>query len=172
VLANSHYYVRYHAEGVELNKTAVTSHQGSGLVQTLVVSLATSTAVALLGVVLACWTWTWFAPRPQLRAPEMAMTDDTANGSVEMVSGLFGKAQQHYRDAAPAGASIRLLGIVAGNNGHAGYALMQLDDKDILALAEGDNVTSGLRLATVGKDHVDLEHNGTRETLTWPQANQ
>jgi general secretion pathway protein C len=150
-----------------LNKTPVSSFQESGFAQTIVVSLATFTAIALLGFVLAYWTWTWFAPRSRLRTPETMMTDDATHGSLEMVYGLFGSAAQHH-DSVSAVTSIKLLGIVAATAGHAGYAVMQLDEKNTLAMVEGGDVSPGIRLTLVGNDHVILEHNGTRETLTWP----
>jgi general secretion pathway protein C len=159
--------VRNHAVGVELNKTPVTSFQESDPVQTIVVSLANITAIALLGFVLAYWTWTWFAPRSRLRTPETMATDDAVNGSRERAYGLFGSAQQHH-DSVPAVASIKLLGIVAATAGHAGYAVMQLDEKNTLAVVEGSDVSPGIRLSVVGMDHVILERNGARETLTWP----
>jgi len=37
---------------------------------------------------------------------------------------------------------------------------------------EGEDVTPGIRLAEVGTDHILLERNGTRETLTWPDKNK
>jgi general secretion pathway protein C len=70
---------------------------------------------------------------------------------------------------APTGMAIKLLGVVAASGGRRGYAVVQLEAKQILAVHEGEDVTPGLRLAEVHPDHIILERGGVRETLTWPQ---
>jgi general secretion pathway protein C len=69
----------------------------------------------------------------------------------------------------PTGIAIRLLGIVAATAGRRGYAVVQLEPRQILAVREGEDVAPGVRLAEVGTDHVILERGGTRETLAWPE---
>ena len=51
----------------------------------------------------------------------------------------------------------------------AGYAVLRLDGREILAVPQGEDVEPGLRLAEVHADRVVLERNGVRETLAWPQ---
>jgi general secretion pathway protein C len=135
------------------------------LAQTAAVSLATTAALALLGLVLAYWTWAWLAPRPEPRAPEAAQ----APGRVRAAYALFGSAQRDRAGAAPAGIAIRLVGVVAATRGRSGYALLQLDPKENVAVREGGEVAPGIRLAEVGADHVTLERAGIRETLAWPE---
>src|SRR5487761_2548107 len=106
--------------------------------QTVLVSSLTLGAVALLGAVLAYWTWAWFAPRAEATA-------------------------------APTGIAITLLGVVAASGGRRGYAVVQLEGKQILAVHEGEDIAPGIRLAEVDADHVILDRNGVRETLAWPQ---
>ena len=71
--------------------------------------------------------------------------------------------------AAPTGIAIKLLGVVAASAGRRGYAVLQLEAKQILAVHEGEDVTPGLRLAEVRPDHVILERGGMRETLAFPE---
>ena len=135
------------------------------LAQTTVVSLVTLAALALLGVVLAYWTWAWLAPRPEPRAQPLA----GPVGSVASANSLFGSVQRDRNIAAPTGIAIKLLGVVAASGGRRGYAVVQLEARQILAVHEGEDIAPGIRLAEVHADHVILERNGTRETLTWPE---
>ena len=135
------------------------------LAQTAVASLATFAALALLGLVLAYWTWTWFAPRSEPRAPAAV----SVGGRVELAYGLFGGAHGDRAGGASAGIEIRLLGVVAATEGRRGYAVMRIEPREILAVREGEDVAPGVRLAEVHPDHVILIRNGTRESLAWPQ---
>lgn len=137
----------------------------SSLAQTAVVSLLTLAAVAVFGLVLAYWTWIWFAPRAEPRAEVAAV----GTGSLASASLVFGRVERNKNTAAPTGIAIRLLGVVAASGGRRGYAVVQLEAKQILAVHEGEDVTPGLRLAEVHPDHVILERGGVRETLTWPE---
>ena len=64
---------------------------------------------------------------------------------------------------------MRLLGIVAATPGRRGYAVVQLETKEIMAVSEGDDVAPGVRLAEIAIDHVILERGAHRETLAWPE---
>jgi general secretion pathway protein C len=135
------------------------------LAQTVLISSLTLVAVALLGAVLAYWTWVWFAPRA---VPRME-TSSVQSGSVAAAGGIFGRVPRNQAAAAPTGIAIKLLGVVAASGGRRGYAVLQLEAKQILAVHEGEDVAPGIKLAEVHADHVILERNGVRETLAWPQ---
>ena len=143
------------------------SLERSSLAQTAAVSLVTLGALALLGWVLAYWTWAWFAPRPAPRAPSAVVS----SGGIAAAQNLFGNLQRNRNIAAPTGIAIKLLGVVAATRGHRGHAVMQLDARQILAIREGEDVAPGIRLAEVHTDHVILVRNGVRESLAWPQKN-
>jgi general secretion pathway protein C len=136
-----------------------------GLAQTALVSLLTLAALALFGLVLAYWTWVWFAPRAEPRAEAVA----GEAGNLASASGVFGRVERNKNSAAPTGIAIKLLGVVAASGGRRGYAVVQLDAKQILAVHEGEDVNPGVRLAEVLPDHVILERGGMRETLAWPE---
>jgi general secretion pathway protein C len=138
----------------------------SNLPQTAVVVLATLAALVFIGFVAAYWGWALFAPRSEPRAQVAA---EAGNGT--SAAGLFGIAQPGLNNAAPTGSAIRLLGIVAATAGRRGYAVVQLESKEILAVPEGGDVAPGIRLAEVGIDHVILERGALRETLAWPDKN-
>ena len=139
----------------------------SNIAQTAVTTLATVVALALLGLVAAYWTWVWLAPLPESRAPNAADTGTAAASA----GALFGSVQPDANSPLPTGIAIRLLGIVAATEGRRGYAVVQLEAKEILAVQEGEDVAPGIRLAEVGIDHVILERGGIRETLTWAEKN-
>jgi len=65
--------------------------------------------------------------------------------------------------------AVRLLGIVAAAGGGRGYAVLQLEPRQILAVREGEDVAPGIRLAQVASNHVILERGGSLETLAWPE---
>ena len=143
------------------------SLERSDFAQTAVVSLLIFAVLALLGLVLAYWTWAWLAPRPEPRAPMAVQTV----GGVQTALGLFGSAPRDRNVAAPTGIAIRLLGIVAATRGHRGYAAVQLEAKEILAVREGEDVAPGIRLAQVATHYVILERGAVRETLALPEKN-
>ena len=138
----------------------------ASVAQTAVVSLLTLAAVAVFGLVLAYWTWVWFAPRAEPRA-EVAVAP---SGNLASAGLVFGRVERNKAAAAgPTGIAIKLLGVVAASGGRRGYAVVQLEGKQILAVHEGEDVAPGLRLAEVHPEHVMLERGGVRETLAWPQ---
>jgi general secretion pathway protein C len=137
----------------------------SNIAQTAAVTLATIAALALLGLVAAYWTWVWLAPVPEPRAPTAA----DAGTAAASAGALFGGVRRDPDSPVPTGIAIRLLGIVAATGGRRGYAVVQLEAKEILAVREGEDVAPGIRLAEVGTNHVILERGGIREMLAWPQ---
>lgn len=151
------------------------SPERSSLAQTAVVSLVTFAALALLGMVLAYWTWAWLAPLPEPRDQSAAQAGGRAVGPTPAAYGLFGSARRDNggdrNSAAPTGIAVRLLGVVAATPGHYGYAVVQLEAREILAVRKGEDVAPGIRLAEVHPDHVILVRNGARESLAWPQRN-
>lgn len=138
----------------------------SNLPQTAVIVLANVAALALLGYIAAYWGWAWFAPRPEARTQIAAEAVGGTSAGV-----LFGVVQQDRNIAAPSSSAIRLLGIVAATEGRHGYAVVQLESKEILAVSEGEDVVPGIRLAKVGIDQIILERGALRETLAWPEKN-
>ena len=130
--------------------------------QATVVASTTLVSLTVLGIVAAYWTWSWLAPRAEPRAPTAA---DAGGASA---AALFGSAQQDRSSVAATGIAIRLLGIVTATPGRRGYAVVELEPRQILAVEEGDDIAPGIRLAEVGRDRILLERSGTRETLTWP----
>lgn len=140
----------------------------SRLAQAAIAIVLTLASVALLGWVLAYWTWIWFAPRPEPRAE----TPEVPAGSFKVASSLFGNARREQAVAAPTGLAIKLLGVVAAKSGGRSYAVVQLENEKILAVHTGEEVAPGIRLAEVHPDRVILERGGARETVVWPEPRQ
>ncbi len=152
--------------GFHLNpKMQAISLEPSSFSSRAVVSLMTFAAIALLGLVLAYWTWAWFAPRPEPRTPAAVQT----GARTEIAYGLFGSAQRASNGAAPTGIAVSLLGVVAASGGRSGFAVLRLDAKQTVAVREGGEIKPGVVLAEVHADHVVLERSGTRETLALPK---
>jgi general secretion pathway protein C len=128
-------------------------------------SLATLAALALLGVVLAYWSWAWFAPPAARRAPAAI----EPAGNALSAGGLFGSGKQGPGAVSAASSAVRLMGVVAASGGRRGHAVLRLDAKKTVAVLQGEDVEPGLRLAEVHVDHIILERNGARETLAWPE---
>jgi general secretion pathway protein C len=149
-------------------KMQTLSPEQSSLAQAAVVSLVTFAALALLGLVLAYWTWAWLAPRPEPRT-QPAVTGARA----EVAYGLFGNSGRDNgggrEGAATTGVAVGLLGIVAASGNQPSYAVLRLDAKQTVAVREGGEIEPGIRLAEVHADHVVLERSGVRETLAWPK---
>lgn len=137
----------------------------SSLALTATVSMITLAAVALLGLVLAYWSWAWFAPRVEPRAEAIV----APSGSTASARLLFGYAERKAAVAAQTGIAIRLLGTAAASEGRRSHAVVQLEGKEILAVEEGEDIAPGVRLAEVRRDHVILLRGGARERLEWPQ---
>lgn len=133
--------------------------------QTALVSVLTLAALALLGLVLAYWTWVWLAPSAEPRAPSVV----PPTAGVGAALGLFGSAPGGSTVNAPTGIAIRLLGIVAATQGGRGVAAVQIGGKDIVAAREGEDIAPGIRLAEVAPHHVIVDRGGIRETLPLPK---
>lgn len=141
------------------------STKRSSLAETTIVLALPGAAVVLLGLVLAYWTWVWLTPRPEPRAQALA----NEGGRAEAASGLFGSGSRDRPGAAPTGLAITLLGVVAASGGRQGYAVVEFEPKQIIAVRRGNDIIPGIRLAEVYADHIVLERNGARETLAWPE---
>jgi general secretion pathway protein C len=148
-------------------KMQLLSFDRSNSAQTAAITLVTAAALILLALVAAYWTWEWLAPRAEPRAQPAA----NAGGHAASANGLFGNQEQDRNSASPTGAAIRLHGIVAATAGRRGYAVMQLEPREIVTVREGEDIAPGIRLAEVDTDQVILERGGIRETLAWPKKN-
>lgn len=124
----------------------------------------TVAAAALFALASAYWTWQWLAPRPASRAAAAPSEIRQATSA----AGLFGTAQPETGGAASAGIEIRLLGIMAATAGRNGYAVLRIEPRQIITVQEGKDIVPGIQLAAVGIDHVILERDGLRQTLSWP----
>lgn len=136
--------------------------------QRAIVSLATFAALAVLGLVLAYWSWLWFiAPVPEPRSRLVPEWDKNLVAAHD----LFGTIQPEQNLVVPAaGIGIKLLGVVAASGGRGGYAVILLDAGQIVAVLEGEDIAPGVRLAEVQPNQVVLERNGLNEALALPVA--
>lgn len=134
------------------------SFDRSVLLQTMIVSLLNTLALACLAAVLAYWTWRWVLPAPEPSAGTSQAASGTRAGE------LFGSAADDVVSAV----GIRLLGVVAAAEGYPGYALLRVEGQPVVAAQAGTTLAPGLRLAEVQARQVVLERAGVREVLLLP----
>lgn len=140
--------------------------------QTALVYLIILAALALLGGVLLYWARLWFIPHPPPNLESGTRANMEATEDISTVSDLFGIAQREQPSiAVPAGPEIRLFGVIAASGGGRGYAILQTDGKETLAVPEGEDIAPGLLLAEVRPEHIVLERDGMRETLALQRQN-
>lgn len=114
----------------------------------------------VLGVLLAKWFWVLFAPHP------IYTSSAPANVAAIEAGQLFGKAiSDETISQGVALPNVQLLGVFAASAGKAGFAILKLDDKRQVGVAEGQEVASGTRLLSVHADHVVLEHAGVQQKV-------
>jgi len=114
-----------------------------------------SVGAALLGVLLAKWTWLLFAPA----SPAIPAAAWEASAEAERV---FGIASVTDTSAPATLGNIKLVGVFAHRT--RGFAVMQVDEKQI-GVGQGDEVKPGLRLVETHTDHVILERAGMRQRV-------
>ncbi|GGA86849.1 hypothetical protein GCM10011521_26610 [Arenimonas soli] len=136
------------------------SFDSPALLQTTIVSLLNTLALACLAAVLAYWTWRWVLPAPEPSVGSSQAASGAGAGE------LFGSAPAGVVVSA---AGIRLLGVVAAADGYPGYALLQVDGQPIVAAQAGTTLAPGLRLAEVHARQVVLERAGVSEVLLLPR---
>jgi general secretion pathway protein C len=146
----------------------------STLAQTTLVFVIHIAALILLAGMLAYWGSVWIADsdhtanaRHEIRAA--AQTTPGTGTSTSVASDLFGIAQPREAEPVVSTINVKLLGVVAASSSRHGYAVLKLDEKQILAAHEGEDIVPGVILAEVHPYHIVVEHNGLRETFTLPK---
>jgi len=114
-----------------------------------------SVGAALLGVLLAKWTWLLFAPA----SPAIPAAAWEASAEAERV---FGTASVTDTSAPATLGNIKLVGVFAHRT--RGFAVMLVDEKQI-GVGQGDEVKPGIRLVETHADHVILERAGIRQRV-------
>ena len=138
----------------------------SRFAQTAIVDTSMTLALGLLGLVLAYWTWAWFAPAPLPRAMQVSEPP----GRLAAAGDLFGRGQPGAPLQSPTALAVKLLGVIAGQPQGSGYALLQLDAKDTRVVHAGGELAPGIRVESVLPQQVILQREGSRETLAWPHT--
>jgi general secretion pathway protein C len=144
---------------------------GSNVVQTTLVYTINLAALLLLVGTLAYWGSVWLATDhtsdTQQETPRDRPVSDT--GHLKLTAGnLFGIAQLEQHVPVASSIEVKLLGVIAASGSQKGYAVLKVDEKQILAITEGQAIVSGVVLAEVHSNHVLLERSGLHETLALP----
>ena len=133
-------------------------------VQSAMATISNVGALSLLGVVLAYWSWVWWAPTPL--PPAMAVAEPGTR--LAAAGTLFGEDAGAEHPDVPTGLAVSLLGVVATEPAGSGFALLKLGAKDSRVVRAGSLLAPGIRVEKVLPQKVTLERNGVRETLAWP----
>lgn len=110
---------------------------------------------AILGAVLAKWTWVLLSPASAAMPPAAWEAADDAGR-------LFGTARVAEAQAAAPLSNIKLIGVFAHRT--KGFAVLQVDDKQI-GVAQGEEIKPGIRLVETHGDHVMIEQAGVRQRV-------
>ncbi len=125
--------------------------------------------IALLALLL-CWLTAGVAARllgsqgtpPALAHPAAPAQDP--HSALRTLGSWFSEAPASA-DAAPPPDNLRLIAVIAGDNG---VALIAGIEPEVVAVAAGEEARPGLRLVEVLPDKVILEHGGARRELAFP----
>lgn len=113
-------------------------------------------AALVVAVILAKWTWVFFAPHSETVMPAVQLD---AHFETEH---LFGIAAGSSVTAQAALSNVRLVGVFAGTPG---FAVLELDGKHQLGVATGQEVAADTKLVEVAFDHVVIERGGVRQRI-------
>lgn len=125
--------------------------------------------IALLALLL-CWLAAGVAARllggqgtpPALALPATPAVDP--HSGLRALGAWFGEAPSNP-EAAPPPENLRLVAVIAGDNG---VALIAGIEANVLAVAAGEEASPGLRLIEVLPDRVIIEQGGVRRELAFP----
>ena len=109
----------------------------------------------LVTLLLAKWTWIFFAPTPLTTLPAKPESSSTTSAL------LFGVA------VAPSSTSnnlpnVHLIGLFSGSKG---FAILRLDGNRQLGVALGEEISKGNKLVEIGADFVTIENGGLRQRV-------
>jgi hypothetical protein len=98
----------------------------------------------VLAILLARWTWIWFAPRTPDVLP---VTQSNHTNDAERLFGVSALTQETTMPMA----NLALLGIFSGRNG---FAVFEVDGKRQIGVAIGGEISPGMKLLEIAGDHV------------------
>lgn len=111
----------------------------------------------LIGMMLAKWSWVFFAPAAVTVPPAKVEISPEASGR------LFGVAPVQAMAASPVALpNVRLLGVFSGQQG---FAVLELEGKQQHGVAVGEEVIKGVRLAEAGADYVVIDSGAVRQRI-------
>ena len=136
----------------------------------LAVPLAWLLALGLVAGVCATLFWRFTAP-PRVVLPVRLDTDPRAVAqriAGQQPFGGGGLAVELPASVAVAGTRFTVVGVATGFAGGAGFALLEADGGGPRAYVEGDEIASGVRLARILADGVELDRGGKTERIQLP----
>lgn len=93
-------------------------------------------------------------------------TESDPAAAARAIVGAAPMALETVTAAAPARSVYTLVGAATGFGRDRGFALVKGEDGRVIALAEGDELAPGVRLARIHADRVELDRGGVTDTLT------
>lgn len=119
-----------------------------------------SVSALVLGVLLAKWFWIFLAPQATFTASSPVHSTQQEDGRLFGIVQTTGSA--HQDSTLP---NMQLIGVFTANSGKRGFAVLKIDAKKQIGVAEGDEAAPGTKLIKVHADHVILERSGTKHRV-------
>lgn len=119
-----------------------------------------SVSALILGVFLAKWFWILFAPQANFTA---AMPEHSAGLEAGKLFGVVQSAGSSTQGVALL--NVQLIGVFAPNVDKPGFAILKLDDKRQVGVAENEEVAAGTKLVEVHNAYVLLERGGIQQRV-------
>lgn len=116
-----------------------------------------SFSALVLGILLAKWFWVFFAPQVTFTAVAADPSLGREEGRIFGVTQTAGTVNQG--GALP---NVQLVGVFTASLGKRGFAIMKIDAKRQVGVAEGEEAIPGTKLVEVHADHVTLESGGMK----------
>lgn len=129
-------------------------------------------ALTLLCWLLAHWTWVILQPQTVRAEPALpGVTDLRAARDAVIGARLFGLQGEAGAEAKPVTTlNLKLRGVFAAHVRSGSYAVLSLNDKPAEVTAEGGEVSSGIVLYAVHRDHVVIRRQGVLERVDFPET--
>lgn len=135
---------------------------------------ATVTLAWLLALGLTAWfaaQWYWQIKAPGVTAHPQTLVSEPIAAARELAARhLFGFAPPPVAGATQAVSNSRftLIGVAAHSGNTPGFAVIQEEGKTAAGFVQGEEVAPGVKLARILPGAVELERNGSRETVRLP----
>jgi hypothetical protein len=109
----------------------------------------------VLGLLLARWTWIFFAPPALVALPPQSDAMNLTSATLLGISGISGVTVTDL-------SGLHLIGVFSGKQG---FAIFRQEEKRQIGVALGEEIVSGIQLVEVSSDHALVLFNGAQQRV-------